>query len=172
MPKTRRMMSTPRSNFIPDWSQSGLPMTAPSVSHQGGRDKYATGKSTQKTRGRENITIATWNVRTLSQTGKLKELTHEMERYNWHLLWLCEARWKNAGDVQTDEGHVLYYSGEENRHTNGVGFLVNTSIKNTALGCQPVSSRLMTIRLRAKPFNITVAQVYAPTTDYGDEYIE
>ncbi|KAL8565889.1 hypothetical protein ACOMHN_036815 [Nucella lapillus] len=30
----------------------------------------------------------------------------------------------------------------------------------------------MTIRLRAKPFNITVAQVYAPTSDYDDKYID
>ncbi|KAK3882226.1 hypothetical protein Pcinc_013399 [Petrolisthes cinctipes] len=40
------------------------------------------------------------------------------------------------------------------------------------MGCQPVSSRLITIRLRAKPFNITVIQAYAPTKDYDDEYVE
>ena len=40
------------------------------------------------------------------------------------------------------------------------------------MGCQPISSRLITIRLRATPFNITVVQAYAPTTDYDDEKIE
>ena len=39
------------------------------------------------------------------------------------------------------------------------------------MGCQPISSRLITIRLRATPFNITVVQAYAPTTDYDDEKI-
>ena len=36
----------------------------------------------------------------------------------------------------------------------------------------PVSSRLITVRLRAVPFNITTVQVYAPTSDYDDNEIE
>ena len=40
------------------------------------------------------------------------------------------------------------------------------------MGCRPVSSRLITIRLRASPFNITIIQAYAPTTDYNDDDIE
>ena len=38
--------------------------------------------------------------------------------------------------------------------------------------CRPVSSRLITIRLRAVPYNITIVQAYAPTSDYGDNEIE
>ena len=40
------------------------------------------------------------------------------------------------------------------------------------MGCRPISSRLISIRLRADPFNITIIQVYAPTTDYSDDQIE
>ena len=41
------------------------------------------------------------------------------------------------------------------------------------MGCRPVSSRLITIRLKASPFNIIIViQAYAPTTDYDDEDIE
>ena len=43
---------------------------------------------------------------------------------------------------------------------------------NTVMGCQPISSRLITIRLRATPFNVKVVQAYAPTTDDDDEKIE
>ena len=43
---------------------------------------------------------------------------------------------------------------------------------NTVMGCQPISSWLITIRLGATPFNITVVQACAPTTDYDDEKIE
>ena len=43
---------------------------------------------------------------------------------------------------------------------------------NTVMGCRPVSSRLITIHLRAVPFNITTVQVYAPTSDYDDNEIE
>ena len=123
-------------------------------------------------RSRNNTIIATLNVITVSQLGKLKELTHEMEYYNWHILGMCETRWKNSGEVQTDEGHKLYYSGEDDRHANGVGFLVHKSIQSAVLGCQPISSRIIAIRLRAKPLKITIIQVYAPTTDYDDEQIE
>ena len=38
--------------------------------------------------------------------------------------------------------------------------------------CHPVSSRLITIHLRAVPFNITTVQAYAPTSDYDDNEIE
>ena len=38
--------------------------------------------------------------------------------------------------------------------------------------CRPVSSRLIAIRLRAAPFNITIVLVYAPTSDYDDKEIE
>ena len=43
---------------------------------------------------------------------------------------------------------------------------------STAMECRPVSSRLITIRLRAVPFNITVVQTYDPTSDYNDNEIE
>ena len=38
--------------------------------------------------------------------------------------------------------------------------------------CRSVSSRLISICLRAVPFNITTVQVYAPTSDYDDNEIE
>ena len=40
------------------------------------------------------------------------------------------------------------------------------------MGCRPVFSRLITIRLRAVPFNITIIQTYAPTSDYNNNEIE
>ena len=45
-----------------------------------------------KLRGREYIAIATWNVRTLRAAGKVEELLHEMDRYKWRILGLCEMR--------------------------------------------------------------------------------
>ena len=38
--------------------------------------------------------------------------------------------------------------------------------------CRPVSSRLITIRLRAVLFNITIVQAYAPASEYDDNEIE
>ena len=40
------------------------------------------------------------------------------------------------------------------------------------MGCRPISSRLITIHLRAVPLNITVVQLYAPTSEYDHNKIE
>ena len=77
-------------------------------------------------------------------------------------------RWKNFGETTTEEGHKVFISGKEDKHEHDTGFLVHKDIVNTVMGCRPVSSRLITIRLRAVPFNITIVQVYAPTSEYDD----
>ena len=74
-----RITRTTKANSIPDRPSTGLTKTAPPVVHQGGRDKCTTGGPDKTIHSRDNTIIATWNVRTLSQVGKLKELTHEME---------------------------------------------------------------------------------------------
>ena len=125
-----------------------------------------------KIRGRDNITIGTWTPRILRAAGTLQDLTHEMDRYRWNIRGLCEMRWKNFGETTTDKGRKVFVSGKENKHDHGVGFLIHKDIVNTVMGCRPVSSRLTTIRLRAAPFNITIVQAYAPTSDYDDNKIE
>ena len=35
-------------------------------------------------------------------------------------LCLCEMRWKNFGEMSTDEGHKVYFSGEEGKQEYGV----------------------------------------------------
>jgi len=95
------------SQPIPDRSSPGSKRTAPSVAHQDGGEKYVTGVTTSKIRATNNITIGTWNVRTLRMEGKLEELSYEMSRYRWNILGLCEVRWKNFGETSTEEGYKL-----------------------------------------------------------------
>ena len=56
--------------------------------------------------------------------------------------------------------------------SSSVAVKTDMSTVNAIMGCRPVSSRLITIRLKASPFNITIIQAYAPTTDYDDDDIE
>ena len=120
----------------------------------------------------ENIAVGTWNVRTLRPAGKLEQLTHAMSRYHWNIVGLCKMHWKNFGEMSTDDGHKVYFSGEEGKHEYGVGFLVHKDVVGAALGCQPVSRRLISIHLRAAPFNITIIQVYAPTSGHDDSEVD
>ena len=118
---------------------------------------------------RSNITIGTWNVRTMKDVGKLEELQHGMKRYDWLILGLCESRLLKAGEKSTQEGHRLFWSGQDNIHAQGVGLLVHKNTVNCVIDCCPISNRLITIRLRDKPFNITIIQAYAPASAYSKE---
>ena len=156
----------------PDRSRPGLSTAAPpTAAFQGGGDKSATGSRPEIRMQSEETTIGTWNIRTLN-SGRIHELTHELERYKWDIIGLCEVRWKNFGETVTKEGHKLWYSGDESKHQHGVGILVNKNKIDSVISCTPISSRLMSIRIAAKPQNITIFQVYAPTTDYSDETVE
>ena len=85
--------------------------------------------------------------------------------------YLCEMRLKTSGEFPTDGCHRVYFSGKEDKHEQGVGFVVLKDIVKSIIGCRPISSRLMTVRLRASPFNITIIQVYAPTSSYDDSEV-
>ncbi len=164
----RDTMMKRRQNLIPDRSDPGLTRTAPFIDQDEG-EKSTTG---QKLNIRNNFYVGTWNVRTLNQKGKLAELTHGLMKYKWNVLGLCETRWKDSGEITTEDHHKFYYSGKLDKHEHGVGFLVNSDTTKAVLGCRPISSRLISIRLRASPFNITIIQSYAPTSDYDDDDVE
>ena len=91
--------------------------------------------------------------------------------YRWSILRLCETRWKNFGETTTAERYKVFFSGKEDKHEHEVEFLVHKDIVYIITGSRPVHRRLITIRLRAVPFNITV-QAYALTSDYDDNEIK
>ena len=62
--------------------------------------------------------------------------------------------------------------GKEDNHEQGIGFLVHKDIVNTVMGCRPVLTRVITIRLSSSSMNITIMQAYAPITDYDGDEIE
>ena len=66
----------------------------------------------------------------------------------------------------------MWFSGDQEKHQHGVGFIVRKEITGCIISCTPVSSRIIMIRVSAKPVNFTVIQIYAPTSDYEDEVVE
>ena len=50
--------------------------------------------------------------------------------------------------------------------------MVKKEIKNSVINYTAVSSRIILIRIKASPMNITIIQIYTPTTAYTDEEIE
>ena len=50
--------------------------------------------------------------------------------------------------------------------------MVNKRVRNVVLGCSLKNDRMISVRLQGKPFNITVVQVYAPTSNAEEAEVE
>ena len=50
--------------------------------------------------------------------------------------------------------------------------MVNKRVRNAVLGCNLKNDRMISVRLQGKRFNITVFQVYAPTSDTEEAEVE
>ena len=75
------------------------------------------------------------------------------------------------GEFNSDE-HYIYYCGQESLRRHGVAIMVNKRVKNAVLECNLKNDRMISVHLQGKPFNITVIQVYAPTTNTKETEVE
>ena len=63
------------------------------------------------------------------------------------------------------DNNYNYYCGQESLRRNGIAIIVNTRVQNVVLGCNLKNDRMISVHFQGKPFNMTVIQVYAPTTN-------
>ena len=68
--------------------------------------------------------------------------------------------------------HYTYYFGQESLRRDGVAIMVNKRVRNAVLGCNLKKDRMISVRFQGKPFNITVIQVYAPTSNAEEAEVE
>ena len=50
--------------------------------------------------------------------------------------------------------------------------MVNRKVRNAVLGCNLKNDRMISVRLQGKPFNITIIQVYPPTSNAEEAEVE
>ena len=50
--------------------------------------------------------------------------------------------------------------------------MVNKRVRNAVLGCNLNNDRMISVRFQGKPFNITVIQAYAPTSNAEEAEVE
>ena len=67
--------------------------------------------------------------------------------------------------VFNSEDHYIYYCAQESLRRNGVVIIVNKRVQNAVLGCNLQNDRMISVGFQAKPFIITVIQVYATTSN-------
>ena len=94
-----------------------------------------------------------------------------MARVNIDILGINELKWTGIGEFNSDD-HYIYYCGQESLRRNGVAIVVNRRVRNAVLGCNLKNDRMISVRLQDKPFNITVIQVYALTSNAEEAEVE
>ena len=119
---------------------------------------------------KEQYCIGTWNVRSMNQS-KLEVVKQEMARVNIDILAMSEVKWTRMGEFNSDD-HYIHYCGHESLRRNGVAIIVNERVRNAVLGCNLKNDRIFSVCFQGKPFNITVIQVYAPTSNAEEAEFE
>ena len=103
--------------------------------------------------------------------GKLEVVKQEMARVNVDILGIGELKWTEKGEFNSDD-HYIYYCGQESPRRNGQGTIVNKRIQNAVLGCNLKNDRMISVHFQGKPSNITVIQVYAPTSNAEEAEVQ
>ena len=103
--------------------------------------------------------------------GKLEVVKKEMARVNINILGIGELKWTGMGEFNSDD-HYIYYRGQESLRRNGVAFIVNKRVRNAVLGCNLKNDGTISVHYQGEPFNITVIQVYVPTSNVEEAEVE
>ena len=94
-----------------------------------------------------------------------------MARVNVDSLGMSKLKWTGMGEFNSDD-HYIYYCGQESLRGNGVVIMVNKRVQNAVLGCNLKNDRMISVHFQGKPFNITIIQVNAPTSNAEEAEVE
>ena len=111
-----------------------------------------------------------WNVWPMNQ-GKLEVVKQAMERVNFDILRISELKWMGMGKFNSDN-HYIYFCGQKSlRKKWNSPYSQQKSLKYSTW-VQSKNSRMILVSFQVKPFNITVTQVYAPSTNAKEAEVE
>ena len=90
---------------------------------------------------------------------------------NVDILGISKLKRTGMGEFNSDD-HYVYYYGQESLRRNGVAIMDNKRVRNAVLRCSLKNNRMISVRFQGKPFNITVIQDYAPTSNTEEAEVE
>ena len=106
------------------------------------------------------IRLGSWNVGSL--TGKLRELVDTATRRRVNILCVQETKWKGQKAKEVDNtGFKLWYTGTV-ANRNGVGVLIDKSLKNGVVGVRRQGDRIILVKLVVGDMVLNVISAYAP----------
>jgi len=85
---------------------------------------------------------------------------------------LSEVRWEGHEHFTTLEDHTIVYSGDKVQGQEGIAVWLHQRIAGALIGYEPANSRIVVVRLNAKPRCFSLIQVYAPTAVSSVEQTE
>ena len=90
---------------------------------------------------------------------------------NIDILGISKLKWTGMGEFNSHD-HYIYYCGQESLRRNGVAIIINKRVQNAILGCNLKNDRMISVHFQGKPFNITIIQVYDPTSNAEEAEIQ
>ena len=102
--------------------------------------------------------------------GKLEVVKQEMARVNVDILGISELKRTGMGEFNSDDHYICYCAQESLRKWSNYHGQIR--VQNAVLGCNLKNDRMISVRFQGKPFNITVIQVYAPTSNAEEAEVE
>ena len=109
-----------------------------------------------------------WQVHESRQIGSVQTADGKTEQ---NILGIRELKWTGMGEFNSDD-HYIYYCRQESLRRNGVAIMVNKRVLNAVLGYNLKNNRMISVCFQGKPFNITVIQVYVPTSNAEEAEVE
>ena len=82
-----------------------------------------------------------------------------------------KLKWTTVGEFNSDD-YYTYYCVQESLRRNVVAIIVNKRVQNSVLGCNLKNYRMISVCFQSKPFNMTVIQVFAPTSNAKEFEVE
>ena len=129
---------------------------------------------------KSNIRVGCWNVRSLGnptrQDSHLRNVLRTMAEKNLHILALSEVRWPGHGAAQIGRNGIVYSgSATDDPHHRRRGVAVVLSERGASAWrfansvMDPVSERILRLRLKSHTGYLSLIAVYAPTNEPANE---
>ena len=103
---------------------------------------------------------------------KLEVVKQEMARVNVNILGISEIKWTGMGELNSDDHYIYYCKQESLRKKWSSHNGQQKSPKCSTCWMQSQNDRMIAVNFQGKPFNITVIQVYAPTSNTEEAEVE
>ena len=96
--------------------------------------------------------------------GKLEVVKQEMARVNVDILGISELKWTGMGEFNSDDIISTTAGRTPSEEMEEPAWSTKES-KMQYLDATTINGREISVHFQGKPFNITVIQVYAPTSN-------